>query len=208
MAATALGEFAAAGRHFYAALKLAVQIQLVSLIFSLFLHIGLLFLRTRQEARGLALLALTRDHPAATPAFRQEAAQQLEQVQPPASGWSQAAEVPWRALDSVETVAASLLVELAQYTVGAPDVPVTLPVAPPVASPKPTPAADGLIEPLTERELEILRLLAQGLTNEEIANELVVAVGTVKSHNHSIFSKLGVNNRTGAVSRARQLHLL
>ena len=65
-----------------------------------------------------------------------------------------------------------------------------------------------LVEPLSERELEVLRLLAQGLSNREIAQRLVVTVGTVKSHVHTIIDKLGVSSRTQAVARARELALL
>jgi LuxR family maltose regulon positive regulatory protein len=68
--------------------------------------------------------------------------------------------------------------------------------------------APGLVEPLTEREMEVLTLLAQRLTNKEIAQELVVAPGTVKAHTHSIFGKLGVEDRRQAVVRAIELGLL
>ena len=66
----------------------------------------------------------------------------------------------------------------------------------------------ALIEPLSERELDVLRLLSEGLSNGEIAQRLVVSVGTVKTHVHSIIDKLGVHNRTQAVAQARQLELL
>ena len=65
-----------------------------------------------------------------------------------------------------------------------------------------------LIEPLSERELEVLQLLAQGDSNQEIADQLVIAVVTVKRHVTHIFEKLGVNNRVQAVARARALGLL
>lgn len=65
-----------------------------------------------------------------------------------------------------------------------------------------------LIEPLTDRELEVLHLLGQGLTNHEIAEHLTVVLGTVKTHNYNIFGKLGVKNRVQAVKQARELHLL
>jgi LuxR family maltose regulon positive regulatory protein len=66
---------------------------------------------------------------------------------------------------------------------------------------------EGLIEPLSPRELEVLRLVAAGLTNREIADRLVIAVSTVKSHTNSIYGKLDVSNRTQAVARARTLEL-
>ncbi len=68
--------------------------------------------------------------------------------------------------------------------------------------------AQPLIEPLTDRELEILRLMVQGLSNPQIAERLIVATGTIKAHTNSIFGKLGVNNRVQAVNRAKELHLL
>ena len=70
------------------------------------------------------------------------------------------------------------------------------------------PPAGALIEPLSQRELEVLHLIAQGKTNKEIARQLFVAPGTVKAHTSSIYRKLDVANRTEAVARARQLGLL
>ena len=67
---------------------------------------------------------------------------------------------------------------------------------------------DPLAEPLTERETEILRLLAQGQTNPQIARELVVSPGTVKNHVRDIIAKLGVSDRTQAAVRAMELGLL
>lgn len=63
-------------------------------------------------------------------------------------------------------------------------------------------------EPLSERELEVLALLASGRTNAEIARDLFVAVGTVKSHVNNIYRKLGAANRAEAAARARELNLL
>jgi LuxR family maltose regulon positive regulatory protein len=65
-----------------------------------------------------------------------------------------------------------------------------------------------LVEPLSERELEVLQLLAQGLSNREIGQRLFLALPTVKGHNRNIFGKLGVENRTQAVNKARALNIL
>jgi LuxR family maltose regulon positive regulatory protein len=73
---------------------------------------------------------------------------------------------------------------------------------------EPEAVAEGLVEALSERELEVLRLVAAGLTNQEIADELVIAVSTVKSHTNHIYGKLGVKNRTQAIAQARSLRLL
>jgi LuxR family maltose regulon positive regulatory protein len=66
----------------------------------------------------------------------------------------------------------------------------------------------GLIEPLTGRELEVLRLLAVGRSNQRIAHDLVVALDTVKKHVTHVLGKLGAANRTEAVARARDLGLI
>ena len=65
-----------------------------------------------------------------------------------------------------------------------------------------------LIEPLSERELEVLQHIAEGLTNREIATRLYLSLNTIKVHTRNIYGKLGVNNRTQAVSRARDLGVL
>lgn len=62
-----------------------------------------------------------------------------------------------------------------------------------------------LVDPLTDRELDVLRLVRAGLTNKEISNKLFISVGTVKGYNHNIFSKLGVRNRTQAHIKAKEL---
>lgn len=68
--------------------------------------------------------------------------------------------------------------------------------------------SDYLLEPLTQRELEVLHLLAEGLSNREIAQRLVLAQGTVKWYNKQIYQKLDVHGREQAVARARQAGLL
>jgi len=65
-----------------------------------------------------------------------------------------------------------------------------------------------LVEPLSERELEILHLVANGCSNSEIAGKLIVTVGTVKKHLNNIYGKLGVASRTQAIARGRELGLL
>lgn len=70
------------------------------------------------------------------------------------------------------------------------------------------PNSTELSEPLSEREQEILQLIGEQLSNREIAERLFITVGTVKSHNNHIFSKLGVKNRTEAIYHARTLGLL
>jgi LuxR family maltose regulon positive regulatory protein len=73
---------------------------------------------------------------------------------------------------------------------------------------QPVEQPENLIEPLSDRELEVLHLIDQGLSNSEIAAKLVLSTGTVKVHSHNIFSKLGVSSRTQAVNKARALGLI
>jgi LuxR family transcriptional regulator, maltose regulon positive regulatory protein len=65
-----------------------------------------------------------------------------------------------------------------------------------------------MVEPLSQRELKILQLVAQGLSNREISERLFLALSTVKGHNRNIFDKLQVQSRTEAIVRARELGLL
>lgn len=69
-------------------------------------------------------------------------------------------------------------------------------------------AAQPLIEPLSERELEVLRLIARGLSNQEIAAELYVSINTVKAHAKNIYGKLDVHGRMQAAECAKELELL
>ena len=70
------------------------------------------------------------------------------------------------------------------------------------------PKKQGLIEPLSERELDVLRLLGSDLSGPDIARELLVSINTMRTHTKSIYTKLGVNNRRAAVRRAQELDLL
>jgi LuxR family transcriptional regulator, maltose regulon positive regulatory protein len=71
-----------------------------------------------------------------------------------------------------------------------------------------TPIMHVLVEPLSERELEVLRLLGTELSGPEVANELMVSLSTMRTHTRNIYNKLGVDNRRAAVRRAEELHLL
>jgi LuxR family maltose regulon positive regulatory protein len=80
----------------------------------------------------------------------------------------------------------------------------------PEAAPNPSPLhpRPNLIEPLSERELEVLKLLRSELNGPEIAQQLIVSLNTFRTHTKSIFNKLGVNNRRAAIRRASELGLL
>jgi LuxR family maltose regulon positive regulatory protein len=81
-------------------------------------------------------------------------------------------------------------------------------LSPPLKSPSPIIVASSLVETISEREIDVLHLLADGLTYQEIAETMFVSVNTVKSHLKSIYGKLDVHNRREAVAQARLLHLL
>ncbi len=70
------------------------------------------------------------------------------------------------------------------------------------------PKIEGLMDPISERELEVLRLIAAGLSNREIAERLFISLNTVKTHTKNINSKLNVNSRTKAIAQAKELGLL
>jgi LuxR family maltose regulon positive regulatory protein len=70
------------------------------------------------------------------------------------------------------------------------------------------PDSSSLVEPLSKREVEVLRLLVAGLSNREMASTLFLSLGTVKSHIHNIYGKLGVRNRAEAIAKAGELELL
>lgn len=72
----------------------------------------------------------------------------------------------------------------------------------------PEAAAESLAEPLSRRELDVLRLIDEGCTNQEIAERLVITLHTVKKHSSNLYAKLGVGSRTQALARARELGLL
>jgi LuxR family maltose regulon positive regulatory protein len=65
-----------------------------------------------------------------------------------------------------------------------------------------------MAEPLSDRELEVLRLMAAGLKYKEVAERLVISLNTVRHHTRNIYSRLNVNSRAQAISKAKELNLL
>ncbi|HET7088934.1 MAG TPA: LuxR C-terminal-related transcriptional regulator [Anaerolineae bacterium] len=96
-----------------------------------------------------------------------------------------------------------LLAVLAKSEQGSVEAPTHPPVSPPIHAQSP-----ALIEPLSPREMEVLRLIAAGLSTAQIADELVITVGTVRNHLKNIYGKLDTHSRVQAVERARALKLL
>jgi DNA-binding NarL/FixJ family response regulator len=177
------GNFATAQQYFLDALDIAARIHWPQLILTILVGVGDLLLRTGEPDQGLELLTLVAQHPATEPPARKRAQGLLGNVYPVKANGVQE-------LDSVVALVRELLKR-------------------PLTDAAPLEITQqGLFEPLSERELEILGLLADGLTNEEIAQRLTLVVGTVKAHNHHIFGKLGVKNRVQAITRARELGLV
>lgn len=197
--AVATGDYTNAWDNFQKALQIAADMQYTPVLLSLLVSIGKLLILTQRTTRGIELLALAHHHPGSEHDVKARAEQLLKDYRitlTPAS--YEAAVTRGRQQDlahMVRTVEAMLptLVMEPQTAVG-PNGSVT--------------AEQPLVEPLTPREMEVLACIADGLTNQEIADRLVLALGTVKSYTSEIYGKLNVSNRTEAVARARALQLL
>jgi DNA-binding NarL/FixJ family response regulator len=199
--AHATGDYLTACRHFREALQLAADVQFVPVSLSLFIHSGALFLQTGNPEQGLSLLRFVLHHPASERAAKERATHMLSAYQAqvaPAICASAAEAQPHHALKS----------KIAQLLLDLTVVENSLQESSASIEPSPLSPQQGLSEPLTQREIEVLALLAQDMTNQQIAQQMIVSVGAVKAHNHSIYSKLGVNNRQLAVARAREIRLL
>jgi DNA-binding CsgD family transcriptional regulator len=187
-----------AQEQFHLALQLAVEIQYFSLIHSLLVSIGDWLVQIGRARRGLALLAMVLSDPGCPHEVRTRAENRLTSHRTTVDAGLLEAAVRDGQASSLDVVLAGLLSELkgAGLAVG------------PAAPAGRRNASAELVEQLTPRELEVLRLIASGRTNQQIAAELVISAGTVKYYTGQIYSKLSVHNRTEAVSRARELQLL
>jgi len=193
--ALAQGDHVLAGRHFLAAVKEGLAIGAPPVVLDSLTDAGELFSQEGDPALGTRLTTLVLNHPAIHATTKKRAERLLERLETkmPAEGFAIACERG--ILDALEPTAEEIAEQLV-YVVGQ--------VAPTAAAFGHQPPLDRL----SDRELEILRLVALGSSNREIAAELTLALGTVKSHLHHIFQKLGVSSRMQAVSRSRDLHLL
>lgn len=189
----AMGEANTARDHFRRALQTAAEIQYLPLIFSLLVDIEMLVRQQGNPILGAQLLSLVRTHPASDQRLKVKASRQLESLEQLLSRKDFEEAVRYGEAWDLDSAVAALHGPLSR---------------PPGDDEPASGIEDRLIEPLTGRELEILSLIAQGHTNPKIAEELVLAVGTVKWYASQIYGKLGVSNRTEAASRARELGLL
>ena len=205
--ACVLGQYQAARHYLHQALEIVAEIRFLSLTFSILINIGELLLQSGSQARGLEILALTRYHPASDQEAKAWAQQRLDLYEANVRSDVFTTAVRRGQNSDLESTIAALQDELAasQWSTASDEGDDALTPATDRRSLKPD---QPLIEPLTPRELEVLRLIADGLSNPEIAEELIIAVGTVKAITHNIYGKLGTNNRVRAASRARELNLL
>lgn len=190
----ALDDLASACEYFDQALVLGVEISWTPFVLSTIASVGVLFMRTGNASQAGELLSRVQQHPASDLPTRTRAGVHLTQLQFQPKE-SQSTDV-YKLVPTIQSMLHQLRDTSFEKTS------ITAPSA--HMSTYDVPALDQL----SERELEVLRLLADGLSNDEIAARLIVVVGTVKAHNHNIFSKLGVKSRTQAVKRARELNLL
>jgi ATP/maltotriose-dependent transcriptional regulator MalT len=170
-----------AANHFREALDIADRINFIPLLLSVLIDIGALMLNNDLKNRGVELLRLVHDHPASNQQQQKKAASLLK-----SRSLINDAPTP-----DFKTTIIALQTELLDF----------VPVSPAATEP-------ALIEPLTDRELEVLHLIVQGLSNPTIAEQLFISVGTVKAHTNRIYGKLGVTNRVEAVIKAQELSLL
>jgi len=176
---------------FREALQLAADIQFQPLMLTILNEIGELLIQTGREQKGIELLSLALEHAAGDREVKEHTQQRLQHHEGnlPEETFRQAVEAGQES--ELTTTIVLLQSELK-----------SLEREPPQLDEQPLP------EPLTPRELEVLQLIARGLSNQEIAEQLVIALGTVKWYTNQIYGKLNVSGRIRAVTRARELGIL
>ncbi|MBE7533677.1 MAG: tetratricopeptide repeat protein [Ardenticatenaceae bacterium] len=190
--AVAQREWDTAVACYHEALQISTHMQWEPLILSLLVSIAHLLHAAGDKTRSAALAAFAHQHPAAEQETKTRAAALLP------TGKT----LPPLPESSASALATQTLAELEMQPLRFPAVGQPAPVTPG------QPPGQPLVDPLTGRELEVLRLIAEGLSNQEIAAQLFISVGTVKSYTGAIYSKLAVASRTQAVAQARQLGLI
>lgn len=198
------GAYAEARQAFSQALTIASDIRYIPLILTLLTNASELLLHAGSPEWAVELLVFTLRHPASDRETNDRAQHLLIRGEAACTSDVFASATQRGQLADLDTVVARLLVELAALEAQA----ITGSSAGPVSASPGLPVSQSLVEPLTEREREVLQLIADGLSNQAIADELVISVGTVKWYTRQIYGKLGVQTRTQAVARARAVGLL
>lgn len=195
------GNFQEARRSFRQALEIAAEIRFTPLILTIFVSVAEMLHQAGQPEWSVTLLVLILRHPASDREASDRAhtlIEHYERQMPPDALIAATRSGQTAALDEV---VARLVQELATPSM----VPGDANTATPTTPDRP---AQPLVEPLTEREREVLELIARGLSNQQIADTLILSVGTIKWYARQIYGKLGVQTRTQAIARARELDLL
>ncbi|NLG95904.1 MAG: tetratricopeptide repeat protein [Chloroflexi bacterium] len=208
VAACGQGKRSEAQNYLREALQTADEIQFIPLILSVLTWAAELFARNGQHHQAVEILAFVQNHPGEDRETRDQARKLMDAARE-ILGEDEITFISeharWRELEDVVHETLILL--------SMPLAPV-LPDLEQVTEAKSTPQEpalednDLMIEPLSERELEVLRCMAEGLKNQEIANRLYLSLGTVKWYTSRLFDKLGVNTRSKAVARAREKQLI
>jgi predicted ATPase/DNA-binding CsgD family transcriptional regulator len=196
MAACAQGACQDARSYLRQALQIAADMQFVPLLLTIVTSSAALLLQTGQSERGRELLECVLHHPASDREASQRAQQLLDGLP------ARTAAAPSTADHDLDTLVTWLLRDFPQMAVASPAATAT------PATASPTLTHPDLLDPLTEREADVLRLIVAGQSNKEIAATLVMTVGTIKWYASQIYSKLGVNSRAQAMVRAQELHLV
>jgi predicted ATPase/DNA-binding CsgD family transcriptional regulator len=193
--ACATSNFRSAGQYFHDAIQTAIEIQYLPLMISIAINVSKLWILTGQVERSVELLTVVLNHPASGGEVKKNTENLLARCRAEIQlKVYKAAEKRGQARGG-EDALSLLLADPVIFIQEANETVLT------------QSSAQDLIEPLTARELDVLELIANGLSNKEIAEKLVITLGTVKWYNNQIFNKLNVKNRTQAVTRARELNL-
>ncbi len=196
IAACGLGEYVTAKEHFLIALKMDAPIHhLLGLTFLLPVA-AILLTREGQQEQAVEVLGLAFHHPASAKVWMKQWPLLNRLLDELRTGLTpEVFEAAWERGKSsdLETVAKALLAQFDD---------------PQDQSPLTASTQEALLTPLSERELEVLRLVAEGLSNPEIAEKLYLSTGTVKVHVRHIYEKLDVSSRVQAAARAKSLNLL
>lgn len=199
--ACAQAAYPAAARHFQQALTIADEIHFLPLIGAIFISISELFRKVGRPSHALELLTFIRHHTASDQETKDRATHLLKDIETDVTAETMiTARQRGQARDLDASVA---FVHQALASIAEPS------SSEESSAPHPSPTLDQpLLDPLTDRELEVLQLMADGRSNREIGEELVLALGSVKWYASQIYSKLQVKNRTQAAAKARELNLL
>lgn len=202
------GDRVAARRYFQEALQITTEMHFVPLTLAIIAELAELQFQSGRTEQALELLALVRGHPASDREIEARAERALSRYQAEVAPDLFAAAAGRGEALELDRVAQRILVELAEPVAGMAPGKAEQRVEKEPAAAATELANAALVEPLTDRELEVLDLIATGLTNQQIADELIISVGTAKWYTGQIYGKLNVSTRTQAVARARELNLL